>query len=673
MSFFLTCLIPFYSEKTSITGNEMTLPAWQKTSHEILARDLPRSTIDTNAVISDANEAADHEIDKISTPKVTRVSKSLVEEVAEVDVDEVADLEINETITPKVTRVSESLYEEEAEMDAVKVLDMDAVISDVNEAARHEIDETVTPDISHVSEYLDAEVTEVDMVELIDTDAVVSGVNEAADHEIYEKFTPKITRASESLDKKVAEVDAIELTDMDEVISGVHEAAGHEISETIVLNITRVSESIYEEVADVDVVKLTDTGAVINDVNEAADHAIDGTITPKITRVSESLNEEVKEATETQESIISLHFTKVIAIANEFDVDLITPETAHISEPKISPLIDEKDGLGDVGRYENLDANIKVVSPSSERESNVTSLGTEESAAADNNEEAETIAPETSHSSEPKISPLIVEKEVLVSEFTGATATEGTEEDSKTGYPASGTTDGEESTDVASLVAAETASESEARNVNVRNELDTDSADEIASSDTEDSNLDADETNIAKTDRISPASEGDGDSEYESASTDMKESSLYADEMNIAETDRIGPASEDEGSTEELEASHEARATLDQLPRRKRPPGSGTPFIPKSWTKDSTKKELTSRFTTYLFSVPTWKAPLLSMSGDGTAVNKHVHFVPVSAVSRLAKVAVGHCAAFLIGVDGKYKNQAMMDILSEVWTSRFFI
>jgi hypothetical protein len=47
----------------------------------------------------------------------------------------------------------------------------------------------------------------------------------------------------------------------------------------------------------------------------------------------------------------------------------------------------------------------------------------------------------------------------------------------------------------------------------------------------------------------------------------------------------------------------------------------------------------------FLFSVPTWEAPLSRSSGDGTPVNKRVHS---DAVLRVTKVAVWNCTSFLV-------------------------
>ena len=92
-----------------------------------------------------------------------------------------------------------------------------------------------------------------------------------------------------------------------------------------------------------------------------------------------------------------------------------------------------------------------------------------------------------------------------------------------------------------------------------------------------------------------------------------------------------------------------------------------------SWMKDSAKRKQTSRFMDNLLSVSIGQASLPNRSGNSTAVNKHVHSVALAALTEAAKSAVKHCTAFLIGVDGKYKNQAMMDTLSEIWTSKFWI
>lgn len=54
--------------------------------------------------------------------------------------------------------------------------------------------------------------------------------------------------------------------------------------------------------------------------------------------------------------------------------------------------------------------------------------------------------------------------------------------------------------------------------------------------------------------------------------------------------------------------------------------------------------------------------------------SKPNHYDPrdLTRVSKFAKAAWGHSIAFLIGVNGRYKNQQMVDVLSIVWTNRFW-
>ena len=50
----------------------------------------------------------------------------------------------------------------------------------------------------------------------------------------------------------------------------------------------------------------------------------------------------------------------------------------------------------------------------------------------------------------------------------------------------------------------------------------------------------------------------------------------------------------------------------------------------------------------------------------------HYDHRDVKRVSKFAKAAWRHSIAFLIGVNGRYKNEQMMDVLSIVWTNRFW-
>ena len=96
---------------------------------------------------------------------------------------------------------------------------------------------------------------------------------------------------------------------------------------------------------------------------------------------------------------------------------------------------------------------------------------------------------------------------------------------------------------------------------------------------------------------------------------------------------------------------------------------STPPFLAKTWAKEPAKNvnSLCSD-NELLFRVfddselSAWKSRL---SGE-----RHVRFAALDKAGVLARAALRHFTAFLIGVDGKYKNQIMIDSLFAVWTSR---
>jgi hypothetical protein len=642
---------------------------------EVDAVELNNAEATHEDIQMEAQEAADREVEiEAISPEITRVSGSLDDEVAEVDAvelndveaksednmkaEEAADREVEiEAISPEITRVSGSLDDEVAEVDAVELNDVEAKSEDIQmeaeEASDCEVEiETISPEITRVSGSLDDEVAKVDAVELNDVEAKSEDIKmeaqEIRDREVeIEKISPEITRVSGSLDNEVAEVDAVELNDVEakseDIQMEAEEAADREVEiETISPEITRVSGSLDDKMAEVeDAVGRNAAEAKSEDTQTESQESADRyTEIEKITHVSGSLDIDKAEVDavefnvaealsediqmEAQESIISSHFEKEISDLNtiqnkvttaaDAEVEIITRGTAHASEPQISLLIaEERHVVNDAGRFESQTVNIETVSPGSGRESNVMNTGIDEA--------------------EPRISPVINEKEAIVVEFGNATVATGLKEDTDNSYSANESTFGEdEPSHAASTIATETASESEANGED--NDLDTDSPNEVTNADIEDSCLDV-------------------------------------DEMNTTENDYINPASE--GTSGESEALRKAEATIDQLHGRKPLPSFITPFVTTSWMKDPVTTKQTPRFANNLFSVQIWQGLHPNRSGDGTAVNKHVHSVALTALTGAAKSAVKHCTAFLIGVDGNYKNQAMMDTLFEIWTSKFWI
>ena len=104
--------------------------------------------------------------------------------------------------------------------------------------------------------------------------------------------------------------------------------------------------------------------------------------------------------------------------------------------------------------------------------------------------------------------------------------------------------------------------------------------------------------------------------------------------------------------------------------------GFSKSFVAKS--KDlSSMRSVTSEFTVRPFAEfqnrgivfdTSWK----TINDDDVAVDSF-HSIILRKVAKLAKGALKHCGAFLLGDEnGRYKNQKMMDALSEAWTSRFW-
>jgi hypothetical protein len=528
--------------------------------------------------------------------------------------------------------------------------DIHVVMASLKTAADHQAEIVTTePEITHMSESLDDNVAKGDIVELGNAEATTerteTEAHESADREVEtEIVSPEVTRVIGLMDNEVAKVDAVELNDAEatseEIQVDAKEAADHEVEiETISPQITRLSGSIHDELTEGgDAVGLNDEKAKseitrTEAARESADREPEIELTsPKIKRGSGSLDTDEAEVDDIEFSVadISLHFeievSDMSAIENELspatdaEVGIITRGTVLASDRQIMPLIEERHVVDDDGRYASQSENMNIESSGSGRESNAMNTGT--------------------FVAEPPISPVINENEVIVVEFGNGTVETGREEDANNSASVHDLTDEEDEVSHAALtIATETTTESETIGGDEGNVLHTDSQKEVTNSSTQCSSLDVNDRNTAENDRIDPACEG----------------------------------ASGESAASQAEAAFRDMDTMDQLHGRRRLPRFIAPFVTTSWMKDSAKRKQTSRFTNYLFSVSIGQAALPNSSGDSTALDKHGPSVSLTLLTGVAKNAVRHCTAFLIGVHGKYKNQVMMDALSEIWTNRFWI